>query len=286
MIAALCITAFLWPEKNARAQIADDTNSTWIDEEHPVVVELFTSSNCSACMLADRMLYDVSQEKNVIALGCHIDYWDKSTPKDPKNLEACTYRQWSYRSSGRMDETEVSIPHFMVNGRYSLRGSDIRSLYSILKGEKESSLPKPSFIHMKWKDKDTLLIEMPQAMDEIHKKGSSSVWLIRYQDYIIQKMTKGEVAGRVLRFTNVVQDIKHIAKWHGDKRTIEVDVPMPPGGKDRGGYVAVIHETHGAKVLAAGKVRDYKLRKKKKNPDTLPENKEDAAPVSTPMLPE
>lgn len=284
---ALFLSALSWLGKDAIAQIEDKTKGAWIDEGHPLVIELFTSSNCSACMPADRILYDVSKQKNVIALGCHIDYWDKETLMDPTGLEECTYRQWAYRNSGRLSGGKIRVPHFMINGEYSIGRSKTEIFYHFLTNVKNMPTPKPSFIHMKWKDKDTLLVEMPDANRDIREKDSFSVWLIRYQDYLIQKVSQGDTAGRVLRFTNVVRDAKHIAKWHGERRTIEVDVPMPAGGKERGGYVTIIHEINGSEIVAAGKVPDYKIRKKKKEaPKTKDAIKDTPAPITTPLLSE
>jgi len=251
----------------------------WKDPEYPVVVELFTAPDCSACIPADRLLYDISKKKNVIALGCHIDYWDRTTMDDPTGLEECTYRQWAYKSSGAMSSAEIEVPHFMINGNFSINGIRMREFYGILRSAMDNWVVRPLFINMTWKDEDTLLVTLPKTDREVGNEDSFSVWLVRYQDSLIEKIDKGETAGRVLRFSNVVRDARHIAKWHGDSRTIEVDVPTPPGGKERGGYVTIIHQINGSDILAAGKVLDYVLQDEKTE-----EKAEAAPPVSSPML--
>lgn len=256
----LLLGAFIWVGSAAYAQIVDDTGGAWKKEDNtPVVVELFTSTNCSACMPADRILYDISKTKNVIALGCHIDYWDEKTLEDPTGLEACTYRQWAYRSSGMLSGTNIRVPHFMLNGVYSVDNSKTRLFYNRLAYVRNSNINKPGLIEMDWKDEDTVSIRMPDSNRDIDKQDSFSVWLIRYQDYIIQKVDEGQTAGRVLRFSNVVRDAKHIAKWHGKERLIEVDVDKPKGGPERGGLVTIIHRINGSEIIAAGKLPDYKL---------------------------
>lgn len=244
----------------AYAQYKDDTDGSWKkDDGSPIVVELFTSTNCSACMPADRLLYDIAKVKNVIALGCHINYWDDQTMMDPTGLEECTYRQWAYRSSGMMGSTSIRVPHFMINGIYSVDNLHTRQFYERLNNAKLSETHKPALVYMEWKDEDTLSINMPNANRKIDDRDSFSVWLIRYQDYMIQKIDSGQTAGRVLRFTNVVREAKHIAKWHGVQRAIEVDVDKPRGGAERGGYVVIIHQINGSEIIAAGKVPDYKV---------------------------
>lgn len=252
--------------QNAAADITDPTEGAWVDEKHPVVIELFTSTNCSACMIADRILYDISKNPNVIALSCHVKYWDENTLKDPTGLEACTYRQWAYKSSGRMDKADIKIPYIMVDGTQNINNDRLGHFYNHLQAIRHNALRKPLWIGMKWGAKDKILVTLPQTPRNyrINLKDSFSVWLIRYQDYIIQKVKDGDNQDRVLRFSNVVRKAKHIAKWHGDGRTIEVSVPVPDQGNERGGYVAIIHETNGSDIYAAGKVPDYKVRKPKK----------------------
>jgi hypothetical protein len=109
----------------SRANIEDPTNGAWIDTEHPIVVELFTASNCGACMIADRLLYEISRKPNVIALSCHIPFWDETILENPTGLEACTYRQWAYKSSGRMGNTDIRLPYFMLDGRDNLENQNI-----------------------------------------------------------------------------------------------------------------------------------------------------------------
>lgn len=262
-------TKFLWlfisllwvftPGLSARAQTIDDVN---VKDGQPLVVELFTSVNCSACMEADRLLYDLSKKKNVIALGCHVEYWDAGTVKDPTGLEACTYRQWTYKSSGTMSSAEVTVPNFIFNGRQSIQKLQIRNIFNYILLELSGGHRHPLAIDMKWKDQKNIYVTLPETGWKLDKRDSFSVWLIRYQDSLVKKVDDGQTAGRVLRFTNVVKNSRHIAKWHGEKRTIEVEVDVPQGGAERGGYVVMIHSINGSEVVGAGKLADFKIKKK------------------------
>lgn len=277
VLAALCLIAGGVAVAEEQ-HFMDDTDGSWkVDDGTPIVVELFTATNCSACMPADRILYDIAKQKNVIALGCHINYWDEHTLGDPTGLEECTYRQWAYRSSGMLGGTNVKVPHFMINGVYSVDNSHTRLFYSRVLQAKKSQ-HKPASVFMEWVDDNTLRIHMPNANRKIDTRDSFSVWLIRYQDHMIQRVEEGQTAGRVLRFTNVVRGAKHIAKWHGTMRTVEVDVDKPVGGDERGGYVTIIHQINGSEIMAAGKVVDYKPADIKTDTDA------NAAPITGPLL--
>ncbi|MDE0407498.1 MAG: DUF1223 domain-containing protein, partial [Alphaproteobacteria bacterium] len=62
--------------------------AAWADSSKPVVVELFTSQGCSSCPPADRILGRLADREDVIALGFHVNYWDRLGWPDPFATEA------------------------------------------------------------------------------------------------------------------------------------------------------------------------------------------------------
>jgi hypothetical protein len=230
----------------------------------PIVLELFTGANCSACIFADRMLYDAQKDKQVIALSCRVkNTTSLSTSSSEANKEGstegpmdpCVFRQWTYSSNVANDVT-LRIPIFYFNGKESAKADGGSQFGERLNRFHYKSANKIQEALLRWKDKDTISIHLPQQLGK-GAKVNASVWLVRYKNMDVVRMDKGINAGRVLRFSNVIESITHVAKWHGNMRVVSADVTPPQGGKEKGGYVVLVGEMLGSEYLAAGKLEDY-----------------------------
>lgn len=96
------------------------------------VVELFTSEGCSSCPPADEALIELLDKSQrdgraVIALGFHVDYWNRLGWKDPFSDARWSERQRIY--STRTSDN-VYTPQVVVNGKRSFVGSDRSDLES------------------------------------------------------------------------------------------------------------------------------------------------------------
>ncbi|GAA3969238.1 DUF1223 domain-containing protein [Hymenobacter antarcticus] len=100
----------------------------------PVVVELFTSEGCSSCPAADATLRELAAAQSVpgvevIALGEHVDYWNRLGWKDGFSSPAYTARQRQYAAGFG---TGSYTPQAVVSGRYELVGSRTGELAAIV----------------------------------------------------------------------------------------------------------------------------------------------------------
>jgi hypothetical protein len=100
-----------------------------------VVMELFTSQGCSSCPPADALLaeYAISQNKNIIPLSFHVDYWNRLGWTDPFSNSAYSERQVWY--SHHLPKGSVYTPQLIINGNREALGNSRNDVNVILKKE-------------------------------------------------------------------------------------------------------------------------------------------------------
>jgi hypothetical protein len=108
----------------------------------PIVVELFTSEGCSDCPPADTLLEKLAATQpvagaEIIALGEHVDYWDRLGWKDRFSSAAVTGRQQGYQA--RFGTESIYTPQMVVDGRAEFVGSDATAAHKAI----ERSLKAP-----------------------------------------------------------------------------------------------------------------------------------------------
>src|SRR5580765_1370370 len=107
-----------------------------------VIVELFTSEGCSSCPPADVLLQKLVDAQpvadvQIIALGEHVDYWDRLGWKDRFSSAALTGRQQTYGARFKTDS--IYTPQMVVDGRVEFVGTDVGAARRAL--EKSRDVP-------------------------------------------------------------------------------------------------------------------------------------------------
>src|SRR5580704_1016802 len=102
-----------------------------------VVAELFTSEGCSSCPPADAVLTQLVARQpvagvEVLALGEHVDYWDRLGWRDPFSSAAYSARQSNY-DARVFHRNEVYTPQLVVDGQLERVGSDVDAVQRAVK---------------------------------------------------------------------------------------------------------------------------------------------------------
>ena len=208
----------------------------------PLVVELFTSQSCSSCPPADQVLKELANNAPVIALGCHVTYWDHLNWKDTLSRKFCTDRQRSYAAySGN---NRVYTPQMVINGTTKFVGSNRARAAEEITKITNTIAP----IDIKQLFEKALSITLPQLNTKAERL---TLWFFTYEGPQTQNMKSGENRGRTIAYTNPVKHLKNIGTWNGEAKTL--NIPLPP--LQSGGY-AILAQVEGyGPIRAAGQLR-------------------------------
>jgi len=203
-------------------------------DNRPIVVELFTSQGCSSCPPADRVLGELAQRPEVLALGYHISYWDHLGWKDPLSSQASTDRQKAYarRLSGR-----IYTPEMVVEGTSEMIGSNRTEVLAALREVQPLAIAPVSFT----KDQRSVIIG-PGG-------GTGDVLLVRFLKHRSTQVAAGENAGRALEDTNGVEALTTLGEWNGAAAAFPLD---PPG---LGQGLAVLVQGTDGRMLGAAELK-------------------------------
>lgn len=206
-----------------------------------VVVELFTSQGCSSCPPADRILGELAQEENVIALGFHVDYWDYLGWKDEFASAEHTERQRAYARA--MGERSVYTPQMVIGGIEHVVGSHGMKVAKLVQKHSERRMPV------------TLQLERNGGTVSVRATTSGSipavvVQLATYSPKETVDVRRGENGGRKLTYHNVVRQIAPIGTWDGQgafNTTVNVGANAP--------VVVLVQARKGGAILGASRLR-------------------------------
>ena len=170
----------------------------------PVVVELFTSQGCSSCPPADRLLSKLAERDDVIALALHVDYWDYIGWEDRFADPAYTKRQRAYaRARG---ERMIYTPQMVIGGTQNVVGTRPDEVLAALDavasaGPALSARREGERIRI-----EAPALEVPQPL---------VVHLVRLDPAETVAISRGENAGRVIDYTNIVTSWEALGVWDG-----------------------------------------------------------------------
>ena len=185
--------------------------------ERTVVVELFTSQGCSSCPPAEQVLLELDERQtDVLALGFHVDYWDRLGWKDPYSSRSATERQQGYQRL--IGSEQIYTPQMVVDGRADVLGSDRDAVTSQLRRARAASrTPVP--------------ISLSRAGETVEVRvgagnGRGRALLIGYDPRRETPVRRGENAGRTIMQANVVRSLTPLGDWTGHEVALKAATPL------------------------------------------------------------
>ena len=175
------------------------------------VVELFTSQSCSSCPPADAVLGRLAQEKGVIALAYHVDYWNYLGWRDTFSSKQFTERQYGYaRTLGREN---VYTPQAVIDGRDHVVGSDQRAIEGRLDAFARSGRGLRVPVSTRQSD-GKVTISVGEGT------GSADLLLVYFDRKDTVAIRRGENRGRTVTYWHVVRDVETVGMWDGKAMTV------------------------------------------------------------------
>ena len=173
-----------------------------------MVAELFTSEGCSSCPPADTLLREwvASQPVDgveILALGEHVDYWDRLGWRDPYSSAEFTRRQSAYDDAA-FRSGRIYTPQLVVDGRLECIGSDgpavRRALLEAARQVKAnvavSAVTAAGGLNVR------VQVGVPPG---VTRDGPADVMVAITEDGLVTKVQRGENGGRTLRHTAVTR---------------------------------------------------------------------------------
>ncbi len=208
-----------------------------------VVLELFSSQACAFCPKADRLLGDLAQMGKVIALACHVDYFDVRQGSLAQSF--CTERQKNYKLTLRSGP--VYTPQLVINGSDDAVGyrlEEISEKMSLAAGQniQEIAIRKSAA-------KEEFEIMVPAMEKIVAGQGGHDVWLMALDRPHEFNIAEGGHKGTPMTYNNIVSKLESLGPYDGKINTIRIGQNFY---KDQQGFVVLIQDQKTGRIIAAG----------------------------------
>jgi len=200
-------------------------------ETRPIVVELFTSQGCSSCPPADALLTELSKQPGILALGFHIDYWDRLGWKDPLSAQGSTDRQRAYAK--QFGNSGIYTPQMVVDGVQEMVGSRRDTVLTAIRQSTPTSSAPVSFAA------DLRSVTIGAGA------GRGRVTAVRFLRHRTNAVAAGENAGHTAEDINGVETLTALGDWTGAE--LRLDIAPPAAGEG----VAILVQAADGRILGA-----------------------------------
>tara|TARA_R110002095_G_scaffold127694_1_gene110713 strand:- start:1488 stop:2351 length:864 start_codon:yes stop_codon:yes gene_type:complete len=203
------------------------------------VLELFSSQACTFCPRADAMMATYAAQPSMIALSCHIDYFD--VKEGSLALPLCSVRQKSYELT--LDIGPKYTPQMVVNGQYDAVGylpKEIAAAFAKVRSAPVSPLNVEALVGGLYRAK------LPDVAADKY-----SIWLFVYDAPHSVLVKDGGNAGKRLTYYNVVSKAGFLGSWDGKAKDLKFDAKLDPQAK---GFALLVQSTTNNAIILAAKV--------------------------------
>jgi hypothetical protein len=212
------------------------------------VVELFTSQGCSSCPPADKLLAELAERSDLVALTLPVDYWDYLGWKDTLAHPLFSARQRGYAYA--RGDRQVYTPQAVVNGSKPCLGSDRAQVEQSIAGAGPQGLPVPLTVS----ERDGIVTVGIEAAPD--RTAIAELWVLPVMRSQTVPIGRGENEGRTVTYANVVRGMTRLGEWRGGSAQFEL--PLAAARGDGDGYVVLLQSRHGKKpgpIIGAAKSR-------------------------------
>ena len=185
------------------------------------VIELFTSQGCSSCPKADRILGQLAQDPDILAVSLPVDYWDYIGWRDTLASPIFTARQKAYAAASGHDQ--VYTPQAVVDGVAEVVGGDLAAIQGAAKSSVETAGVMAASMNVSVKGA-AIAVTIDAAPAGAPRQAS--VYLMALTRSQTVKVERGENAGAQLTYANVVRAIIKIGEWRGEKTELSADAAL------------------------------------------------------------
>lgn len=187
----------------------------------PTVVELFTSQSCYSCPPAEKLLGELAQRDDIIALEHHVDYWDSLVYgsagrwKDIFSSPESTDRQRRYNEVVPGSGYSFT-PQMVFDGKSETVGNRKRAVNGAIKKARKDRGERLS----------VAVAPLASGGLSITVEGSigdkAGIWLLHYKNEQAVQPTSGENKGKNLVNHNIVREVRRVGDWTGSPAIVEV----------------------------------------------------------------
>ncbi len=201
------------------------------------VLELFSTQACTFCPKADALMKQLIKKKNLIALSCHIDYFDVA--EGSLSQPICSTRQIAYE--GALNAGPKYTPQMVINGRYDAIGYLVSELDDAFLQAQKTTLEKIKVKKIKNKNFELTLPDLALA--------EYKIWLVVFDNPRTIMVADGANRGKEMTYYNIVSKAGFLGNWNGNGKPLKFDAKMDDMSK---GFAVLVHDAKTQHILAAG----------------------------------